>query len=157
MSFYVNKLLATLSDHCSIEVKLRTKFIAKIFNVNNHEFLQKPSKIKWDKDIAVKFENLLQLPNSKLFINNFAKNGIYNEQNCIDSATEFLSGFITNTAETAGLNANQIEFNCPKRNPQPNWKFKKKKTRKKVMPKWHDATCESVLKQRNLSSNLLKK
>ena len=84
----------------------------KIFNVNNHEFLQKPSKIKWDKDIAVKFENLLQLPNSKLFINNFAKNGIFKEQNCIDSATEFLSSFITNTAETAGLNANQIEFNC---------------------------------------------
>ena len=133
MSFHVNKLLATLSDHCSIEVKLRTKFIAKIFNVNNHEFLQKPSKIKWDKDIAVKFENLLQLPNSKLFINNFAKNGISNEQNCIDSATEFLSSFITNTAETAGLNANQIEFNCPKRNPQPNWKFKKKKTRKNGM------------------------
>ena len=99
----------------------------------------------------------MQLPNSKLFINNFAKNGISNEQNCIDSATEFLSSFITNTAETAGLNANQIEFNCPKRNPQPNWKFKKKKTRKKVMPKWHDATCESVLKHINLSSNLLKK
>ena len=78
--------------------------------------------IRWDKEIAGKFENLLQLPNSKLFILNFAKNGIFQEQASIDSATDFLSSFITNAAETAGLNPHQIEFKCPKKSPNPNWK-----------------------------------
>ena len=143
-SFSVDKFLPTLSDHCPIIVKLRTNFISNNFGQLSYEFIDKPTKIRWDREIAGKFENLLQLPDSKNFTSNFAKNGIFKEQSSIDSATHFLSSFITNAAETAGLTSNKIEYKCPMKSPKPNWKFKKNKSRRKVLPKWHDATCESV-------------
>ena len=157
MSFHVNKFLPTLSDHCSISVRLRTNFTCNSFQNNPYDFIEKPRKIIWDKEIAQKFENILQLPESKNFISNFAKNGISNEQNGIDSATCFLSDFLTNSAELAGNNENRIEFKCPQRSSKPNWKFTKKKSRKKYHPKWHDATFESVLKKIHQSAYLLKK
>ena len=43
----------------------------------------------------------------------------------------------------------------PQKNP--NWKLKKKKDRRKVMPKWHDSTCQLAQRQIILSSKLLKK
>ena len=75
--FFVTKLWPTLSDHCPIVVKLRTKFVTKSLAAPNYEFVQKPAKIRWDTKVAQKFENLLQLSDSKLFIQNFAKNGIW--------------------------------------------------------------------------------
>ena len=134
-----------------------TKFISNSGATENYNFIEKPSKIRWDKEIAFKFENLLQNPDSKNFIKNFVKNGIAKEQTGVDSATAFLSDFIINAAINAGIDGNQLEFKFPKKSPHPNWKFKKKKSRKKVMPKWHDATCESVLKQINQTSLLVKK
>ena len=88
-----------------------------------------------DKEIADKFENLLQLPDSKNVTSNFAKNGIFKEQSSIDSATHFLSSFITNAAETAGLTSNKIEYKCPMKSPKPNWKFKKKEIQEKSSAK----------------------
>ena len=45
----------------------------------------------------------------------------------------------------------------PSKKHFPNWKFKRKKARKKVMPKWHDSTCQFAQKQIILASKLLKK
>ena len=47
--------------------------------------------MKWDKKIEQRFENALQSAESKLFLKNFAVNGIKSEQNCIDNSTSFLS------------------------------------------------------------------
>ena len=155
--FQVENLYPALSDHCPIAVKLRTKFITYSNAALNYEFLDKPKKVRWDKQIAHKFEHLLQLPESKNFLTNFAKNEILGSQTGVDSATAFLTDFITNTAINAGMLGNQIEFNCPPKSPLPNWKFKRKKRRPKIMPKWHDATCESLSKDIKKTAYLLKK
>ena len=108
--FFVEKLNPTLSDHCSIVAKLRTKFIAQRFVSSNYEFQEKPVKIRWDGQIAQKFENMLQTPEAKIFITNFVKNGILDNQEGMDSATAFLTDFITNTAIKAGSQGTQIEL-----------------------------------------------
>ena len=146
-SFQVNEFLPSLSDHCSIAIKLRTQYISNQFQSENYEFIEKPKKIKWDKEIAVRFENILQLPDSKLFLFNFVKNGILNKQEGIDSATDFLATFIKNSAELAGKGENKIEYKSTQKSDKPNWKFKKKNTRKKYHQNWHDATCHSILKK----------
>ena len=145
-AFFVEKLNPTLSDHCAIVAKLRTNFIAQRFVSKNYEFQEKPAKIRWDGQIAQKFENLLQTPESKIFITNFVKNGILNNQEGMDSATGFLTDFITNTALKAGSQQNQIEFTPPTQKNHPPGKNRGKKIRRKIMPKWHDETCVTFQK-----------
>ena len=113
-SFHVNQFLPTLSDHCSVAVKLRTNYISDQFQIKNYAFIEKPQKIKWDKETALKFENVLQPPESKHFLSNFSKNGIWNEQEGIDSATGFLATFITNSAELAEKMKNKSNLNVLK-------------------------------------------
>ena len=155
--FKVNDFIPNLSDHCSISFKLKTNAYscAKIFE--NYEFVQKPTKVKWDKKIELNFENILQSADSKLFLSNFAKNGILPDQNCVDNATAFLTEFLVNSVELASNLGHRIEFKCPKKSSQPNWKFRRKKTRKIYRPKWHDETCDSLLKKIKHSAFLLKK
>ena len=64
---------------------------------------------------------------------------------------------MVNSAQLAGSPEHKIEFKCPKKLSQPNWKFRKKPNRKVYRPKWHDETCESLLKKINHSAFLLKK
>ena len=118
----MENLYPILSDHCPIVAKLRTKYILHRSADQNYEFQEKPTKIRSDKNIAQKFEHLLQLPESKTFITNFAKNGIQSSQSGLDTATAFLTDFISNTAINAGIVGNQIELNIPPKNLQPNWK-----------------------------------
>ena len=101
------------------------------------------------------FENVIQSNDSKLFLSNFALNGINHNQKSIDSATEFLTDFLVNSAHLAGDVNLKLKCKGSKKSDEPNWKFRKK-NRKKVLPKWHDATCESVKKQIRHSSLLLK-
>ena len=154
-TFKVGIFLPTLSDHCSISITLKTNAIFNHFNQDNYEYIAKPLKINWDKNIQDKFENVIQSEDSKLFLLNFAKNGISQQQKSIDEATEFLTDFIVNSAIKAGNNGKGMVFTCPKKSSKPNWKFKKRK--KIVHPKWHDATCDSLKKRIKQSSYLLKK
>jgi hypothetical protein len=55
-----------------------------------------------------KFENIIQSFDSKLFLSNFAKNGIAPNQDCVDSATAFLSDFLVNSAQLASNSENKI-------------------------------------------------
>ena len=50
-SFQVNEFLPTLSDHCSISFKLETNFLCNSFQSKQYEFVAKPNKLKWDKNI----------------------------------------------------------------------------------------------------------
>ena len=156
-TFKVNNFLPTLSDHCSIEIKLRVNMPKHNLNEINYQYIEKPTKVSWDKDIALKFENIIQNAESKNILLNFAQNGIEHQQISIDNATNLLSDFIVNSAIKAGNNGLGITFNCPKRSPKPNWKFKRKPKSKTVHPKWHDATCESLNKRIKQSSYLLSK
>ena len=60
------------------------------------------------------------------------KNGIAKEQTGVDSATVFLSDFITNAAINAGIDENQIEFKCPKKAPTEIGSSKRRKTGKRL-------------------------
>ena len=124
--FLVENLNPILSDHCPIVARLRTNFISERFVSKKYEFLEKPQKIRWDGQIAQKFESLLQTPQAKIFMTNFAKNGISSSQEGIDSATGFLTDFITNIALKAGNDESQIEFTAPPKSPHPNWKNSRK-------------------------------
>ena len=99
----------------------------------------------------------MQTPEAKIFITNFVKNGILDNQEGMDSATGFLTDFITNTAIKAGSQENQIEFTPPTQKNHPPGKHRGKKVRRKIMPKWHDESCVTIQKQISLTSKLLKK
>ena len=96
-------------------------------NKGNYNFVENPRKMKCDKKIELRFENALQSGESKLFLENFAVNGIKSKQNCIDNATSFLSEFLVKAADLAGSSEKAIEDICRKKSSQPNWKFKKNK------------------------------
>ena len=156
-TFTVNTFLPDLSDHCSVSIKLKTNFISNYgVQPNEYEFLPNPGKIRWDKNIELKFKNSLQSNESQIFLSNFVQNGIRPEQECIDTATNLFTEFLVNSAILASDCENRIKFSCPKKSQSRNWKFKKKISKAKH-PKWHDKTCESLYKQIRLSSYLLQK
>ena len=59
-TFKVNDFLPTLSDHCSIEIKLRINVPINVSSGVDYQYIDKPAKINWDKDIYIKFENIIQ-------------------------------------------------------------------------------------------------
>ena len=85
----VSNFLPLLSDHCPLLTAVKCNFTRDPKCNDNYEFITKPQKLNWDNKIALKFENLIQSEESKLFINNFAKNGIEPDQNSVDCTTEF--------------------------------------------------------------------
>ena len=121
--FKVHSFLPTLSDHCAISAKLKTNFFLNPCQTGNHEFLQKPKKIEWDKNSEFNFLNILQSDESKNIVSNMFLSGILSEQSCIDSATNIFANFLVNTAERAASSENKLKFSCPKKIKSRNWKF----------------------------------
>ena len=157
-TFRVSNLIPTLSDHCSISFSLRINTEIPKLIPSDYQFIDKPARVKWDRKVASNFENIIQSSESKLFVQNFLKNGMVSKQECIDNATDFLSDFIVTSAIQASHNGLMLKTDISKKNPEPNWKFRKKnKQRKKIYPKWHDETCLSLKKRINQSSYLLRK
>ena len=152
-TFTVNHFLPDLSDHCSIEIKLKTNFVDNFIEQAEYEFVPFPSKVQWSKTTAQQFQTCLQSSESQLFIENFVKNGINPNQNSIDEATNFLTEFLVNTAISAANDGKKLEYSCPKKSQARNWKFKKKLSKAKH-PKWHDKTCAALYKQIRLSECL---
>ena len=153
----VSNFLPLLSDHCPLLTAVKCNFTRDPKCNDNYEFITKPQKLNWDNKIALKFENLIQSEESKLFLNNFAKNGIEPDQNSVDCTTEFLTDFLVNAALKAANNGIAISCRGQKKGTSRNWKFRKKTSRKIVKPKWHDATCESLSKEIRQTASLLKK
>ena len=153
-SFQVNEFLPTLSDHCPISISLETDIHCNFQIVHNYNFVEKPRKIKWNKKIQNSFENVIQSSDSKTFLSNFVTNGIASDQNSIDTATQFLTDFLVNSAKMAD-DTLKVEYKGSKKNSQPNWKFRKK-VKNKTQPKWHDDSCESLKKKIRHTSSLLK-
>ena len=153
----VGDFLPTLSDHCSITIALKTRFIYSFKGQEKYDFLLKPQKLAWDKDIAVRFENIIQSNDSKLFLDNFAKNGIKADQIAIDNSTDFLTNFLVDAAVKASNNGLAITSKGVKRESCRNWKYKRKVNRKMIRPKWHDTSCESLNIEIKKTAALLKK
>ena len=147
--FKVGNILPLLSDHCPISIALKSQFYQSSSEDESekYEFLPKPIKLSWDKSIAIKFERFIQTNDSKIFLKNFAANGILSDQTSIDESTEFLTDFLTSAAEKAAANGLHIGYTGAKKGPDRNWKFRKKPNRKIVKPKWYDVSCESLKKK----------
>ena len=156
-TFQVDRFLPHISDHCSVSIKLKTCQNLHIQKPTEYEYITKPEKIVWNRATEHKFENIIQSKDSKVFLSNFATNGILPNQDCVDCATDFLSEFLVNSAKLANCPEFRIKFNQNKKGEQPNWKYKRKKHKKVRMPKWHDETCNTLLKKIKQSAFLLKK
>ena len=106
--------VSTLSDHCPIRavirVNARTDYADEDYN-----FIESPSKLKWDKDIAYRFENILQSPEYLLKADNMSD--ILISQEDIDQATQTLTDLLvegTLKADISG-NRNGLKPNRPKK------------------------------------------
>ena len=152
----VGKFYPLLSDHCPLSAALKCRFLSNQITTENYCFIPKPVKLAWDKNIALKFENVIQSEESKAFLKNFAANGFKSDQKSIDTSTSFLTDFLVNAAETAANNGIAITLLGKPAERARNWKFIKKSNRKIVKPKWHDSTCESLRKDIKNSAALLK-
>ena len=84
--------------------------------------LSKPKKLNWSKVIQANFENVIQSSDSKNFLVNFVQNGISHDQKSIDSATEFFTDFLINSAIKADDEKLKIECKGTKKSQLPNWK-----------------------------------
>ena len=157
--FKVGQFLPLLSDHCPISIALKSQFYQSQRDKESetYSFIPKPQKLSWDKNIATRFEQFIQTSDSKIFLTNFAKNGILSDQTSIDESTEFLTDFLISAAEKATSSGLFIGYTGGKRSPDRNWKFRKKTNRRIVKPKWYDATCDSLKKDINKTASLLKK
>ena len=161
-SFQVDTWLPHLSDHCPILICLKTDIDLLFLEENDCEFNAKSLKIEWDKNIRDRFENIIQSYDSKVILSNFALQDIASNQESVDSATDLLTDFLVKSAQSAGNNVLKIVNKGKKKPDQPNWKFRKKQTRKmgKELPKRHDETCENMkikIKQTSKLSKIIRK
>ena len=137
-SFKVHTFIPQLSDHCSVSLTLQSDFYCTpqpTHNISN--LLEKPRKLNWSKKIESNFENILQSSDAKIFVSNFALNGINPDQKSIDTATSSFTEFIVNSAKKADDDKVRIECKAMQKSSSPNWKYKRK-SRKIKNPVWHD-------------------
>ena len=156
-SFKVHTFIPQLSDHCSVSLTLQSDFYCTpqpTHNISN--LLEKPRKLNWSKKIESNFENILQSSDAKIFVSNFALNGINPDQKSIDTATSSFTEFIVNSAKKADDDKVRIECKAMQKSSSPNWKYKRK-SRKIKNPVWHDYTCEEIKIKLRQTSLLLKK
>ena len=154
--FKVHTFLPTFSDHCAISAKLRTNFLKKSNEACDYEYIQKPTKVKWNKTLEQNFIQTLESDVSKNIINDMFSTGILPEQGCIDSATDILANFLVDAAERINTGNSSLKFSGPPKNQSRNWKFRKKK-KSVFYPKWHDESCLDLKKKISFSAYLLKK
>ena len=134
-TFRVGSLVSTLSDHCPIIVTIDVsiKFLSKDSNYN---FIEKPNKIPWSKDIAFRFENLLQSAEFKQKSSNFLESDIHQSQEGIDRATADLSNLFI---EGAIRSDNSLKSCRPKKRSNSQTDIKRR-----VHPKWHDTRFSQI-------------
>ena len=146
-----------MSDHCSIVVTLKTKFLLQSNPSDSYRYIDKPRRVQWNENISLSFERFLQDVNSRKFLSDFdLEAAAVCSQMSLDTAVSSLAGFIVGTAvQAAGPALGVSKPNVPKRQQGRSWKFCKKSKRYKK-PKWFDESCHSVQKQIRLTSKLLR-
>mgnify|MGYP003328378895 CR=1 FL=1 len=78
--FRVKPPIPTFSDHTPVTLGLEV--IAEVTTTSeNHQFIPKPAKIKWNKGLAGKFKELLESPACNESLNTFTQKGTQPDQN----------------------------------------------------------------------------
>ena len=128
--------VSTLSDHCPVRAVLLVKTFTDI-EQEDYDFIASPSKLKWDKDIASRFENILQ---SQEYISKFENMPNNNAcQKDIDLATKYITDLSVEGTLNADLSGKKFDVKCNKR--------KKKRKGKIFHPKWHDLLARKPTKK----------
>ena len=141
--------VSTLSDHCPVRAVLLVKVLTNYIS-DEYNFIECPSKLKWDQDVSYKFENVLQSPEFILKAENICSTyGVASQEN-IDQATQSLTNLLVEGT---------LQANCQNKmdkNQKPNHKNKRKTKQKRFHPKWHDISCEEAHRKVTTLSRLLK-
>ena len=144
-----------ISDHCSVEVSIRTKYFCCDSLSNEYQFITKPKRVHWSSDVANTFERLLQNQNSKSFLGQLVKQSV-SSQSLLDTAVDSLSSFLVGAAEqSAGPTLRGNNPHVSRRSEDRNWKYRKRSPRVNT-PKWFDITCETLQRQLRVTTRLLK-
>jgi len=151
-SFVVNEFLPDVSDHCSITVTLRTKFLLDKVLADSYEYVEKPKKLSWCPEIANNFERLLQNSPSKAFLAQFDRIEV-STQESLDQEVDSLSTFLVGTAEAAAGPLPTGRRPAMAGRPRAR---QARLTQRCSRPKWHDSTCEEARRSMRLTSRLLK-
>ena len=132
----VGQPVLTLSDHCQVRAVLEVKINLQRVGTESYEFVDRPTKIAWNKDISVRFENLLQSAEYKSKFEHFLSADIETSQIGIDNASIEISNLLVSGALKADTNlnmsrkVNKIEGSRRKTNQN-----------RASLPKWHDLSC----------------
>ena len=150
-TFVVNEFLPDLSDHCSITVTLRTKFLLDEGLSDAYSYVDKPKKVTWTPETAVNFERLLQNAPAKAFLAQFDSLAVANQES-LDQAVDSLSSFLVGTVEAAA--GPSVPGRRPAMAGRP--RARPVRTPQCRRPKWHDLSCEEARRNMRLTSRLLK-
>ena len=85
--------VSTLSDHCPVRAVLTVKVLTEYIR-DDYDFIESPSKIKWDKAISFRFENILQTPKYVLKAENLSLTQGVDSQEDIDRVTQDLTNLL---------------------------------------------------------------
>ena len=141
----------TLSDHCPLTAVVTVNVKTRV-DSSDYEFITKPTKLAWSKDIAFRFENILQTQEFSWKFSTFLSQDFINDQIGIDRAADELSNLLIEGAMRSSL---AVKFD---RLVKPTVKLCSKKFTKKRRkhPKWHDKSCADAHRGVVLTSKLLK-
>ena len=147
----VGSPVLTLSDHCPLTAVVSVNVNTRVESPD-YEFVTKPTKLAWNKDISYRFENLLQTQEFSERFSAFLSQDISNDQMGIDLATDKLSKLLI---EGAMRSSQAVQFH---RIVKPTVKMCSKKLTKKRKkhPKWHDKSCADAHSDVIKTSKLLK-
>ena len=141
----------TLSDHCPLTAVVSVNVNSRV-SLTDYDFISKPTKLAWNKDISYRYENILQTTEFTNRISDFLQGGFTNDQNGIDQATDVLSNLLLEGAmrSSPALQYDKITKANIRSGPK---KFKKMR---RTHPKWHDRSCADAHRAVVLTSKLLK-
>ena len=147
----VGNPVLTLSDHCPLTAVVSVNVNTRV-NSADYEFITKPAKLAWNKDISCRFENILQTEEFSERFSAFLAKDFSNDQSGIDLATDDLSKLLiegalrSSSAVQYVRSAKSFVKVCSK-------KFKRKR---RNHPKWHDKSCADAHRDVVKTSKLLK-
>ena len=151
--FSVGQPLLTMSDHCPVRAILNVRINSVSFNSENYEFVDKPIKIAWSKDISYKFENILQSPEYSSKFDKFLSKEIGNSQSAVDIATTEISNLLVAGAVQADTT---LKLDMDKRVNKTAGSRRKCNKKRSSHPKWHDLSCCEAHRKVNTTARLLK-
>ena len=108
----IGEPVLTLSDHCPVRAVLEVRMNLQRTNTEDYEFIEKPTKIVWNKNISNRFENILQSAEYKSKFESFLSNDIEKCQSGIDNASIEISNLLVNGALQANITS---ELNMSKK------------------------------------------